>query len=90
VNYVFKVSPAWTDSYKSLTTEQKRMARAAFKTFKANPFDPSLRPHPIHSLSVAYRRTIYSVSISGKLRSVFYVSGNVVRSVDIGTHDIYG
>lgn len=61
----------------------------AFGIFKVNPFDPRLRPHKIHKLSAAYGKTMHSVSIAGDLRAVFYIEGNTVWSVDIGTHAIY-
>ena len=35
------------------------------------------------------RKTVFSVTIKGNLKAVFYVQGNTVVSFDIGTHDIY-
>ncbi|HWB59736.1 MAG TPA: hypothetical protein VG733_09595 [Chthoniobacteraceae bacterium] len=61
----------------------------AFKIFKENPFDPRLGTHKIHKLSAIYGKTIHSVCVENDLRSVFYVEGNRIVSVDIGTHDIY-
>jgi hypothetical protein len=89
VNYVYKTSPSFRDGYRDLTVEQKRLAKAAFKIFKENPFHPSLKPHKIHRLSAIYGKKIMSVCIAGDLRAVFYIEGNVVRSVAIGSHDIY-
>ena len=60
-----------------------------FPIFKANPFDPRLRAHKIHRLSAQYGRTIYAVDIAGDLRATFFVEGETVWSVSIGTHDIY-
>ncbi len=57
--------------------------------FKQNPFDPLLRSHKIHNLSARYKVTIYAVEIEGDLRSLFYLDGNTVWSVNIGTHAIY-
>jgi len=34
-------------------------------------------------------RRSYAVCIEGDLRAVFYVEGNIIWSVDIGTHAIY-
>jgi hypothetical protein len=48
-----------------------------------------LRTHKIHRLSAHYGRTIYAVDIEGDLRAVFYIEGNCVVTVDIGTHDLY-
>lgn len=32
---------------------------------------------------------VYSVVIEGDLRAAFYIQGDLVVSVDLGTHDIY-
>jgi mRNA-degrading endonuclease YafQ of YafQ-DinJ toxin-antitoxin module len=89
VSYVFKTAPAFRKALAKLEPAQKRSAKAAFKIFKENPFDPRLRTHKIHKLSAIYGKTIHSAWIEGDLRSVFYIDGDMVVSVDIGTHDIY-
>ncbi len=78
----------WTSFYR-LSPEQKESARSAWRIFKQDPFDPRLRTHKIQRLSVHYRRTIYAVEVEGDLRSLFYVEGDTVVSLVIGTHDIY-
>ena len=70
--------------------EQKDSVRRVWQVFKSDPFAPSLRVHKIHSLSALYRKAIHSVVIERDLRAVFYVDGNMVFTVDLGTHDIYG
>ena len=82
------VEPFWTSFYR-LGSAQKESARQAWDIFKLNPFDPRLRTHKIHRLSALYGRTIYAVDIEGDLRSTFYIDGDWVVSVDIGTHQIY-
>jgi hypothetical protein len=72
-----------------LPEQQQASAKAAFKTFKANPFDPRLRPHKINSLSAYYGKTVYAAVIEGDLRAVFYVENDVTFTVDIGSHAIY-
>ena len=57
--------------------------------FRANPFDVRLRSHKIHRLSARYGRTIYAAVIEGDLRAVFYIDGDIVVTVDIGSHSIY-
>jgi mRNA-degrading endonuclease YafQ of YafQ-DinJ toxin-antitoxin module len=89
VSYVFKTTPSFRKALAGLGPAQKQSAKAAFKTFKEDPFDPRLRTHKIHKLSSIYGKTIHSVWIEGDLRSVFYIEGNMVVSVDIGTHAIY-
>ena len=89
MKYRFRaVEPFWTQFYR-LSASQKDAARRAWKIFKENPFDPRLRPHKIHRLSAIYGRTIYAVDIEADLRSTFYVEGDLVVSIDIGTHEIY-
>ncbi|MGH8093340.1 MAG: hypothetical protein ACREIF_07705 [Chthoniobacterales bacterium] len=36
-----------------------------------------------------YGRTIFAVEVESDLRVVFYVEGDVVVTVDIGSHAIY-
>ena len=57
--------------------------------FKNDPFDPRLGTHRINSLSAHYQRTIYSVVLEGDLRAVFFLEGEMVMTIDVGTHDIY-
>ena len=72
-----------------MSEEQRRAGTLAFRIFKDNPFDPRLRAHKISRLSARYGRTIYAVEIAGDLRCAFFVEGETVWSVSIGTHDIY-
>jgi mRNA-degrading endonuclease RelE of RelBE toxin-antitoxin system len=89
VKYRFKTTPAFRKSLAKLDREQRQAARRAFLVFKADPFDPRLRTHKIHSLSARIGRTIYSVWVEADLRAVFYLEAGVVMSLDIGTHAIY-
>jgi len=89
VKYRFRSAKSFRRSLARLSPEERRLAAAAFKIFKQNPFDPRLRPHKIHKLSAAYGKTIHAVEIAGDLRAVFYVEGQTVWSVDIGDHRIY-
>jgi mRNA-degrading endonuclease YafQ of YafQ-DinJ toxin-antitoxin module len=57
--------------------------------FKENPYDPKLGTHRINSLSAQYKKTIQSVVVEGDLRIVFFAEGNLIKTVDIGTHSIY-
>ena len=78
----------WTSFYR-LTPAQKESARKAWKVFKEDPFAPQLRTHKILRLSAHYGRTVYAVEIEGDLRSTFYLDGETVVSLIIGTHDVY-
>lgn len=80
--------PFWTRFYR-LSAAQKESVRKAWAIFKVNPFDPRLGTHKIARLSAHYKRTIYAVDIEGDLRSTFYIEGDTVVSVDMGTHAIY-
>ncbi len=89
MNYRFKPTDQFWESFYDLTSSQKESMWRAWKIFKQNPFDPRLRTHKIHRLSAEYGRTIYAVDIKGDLRAVFYMEHNVVVTVDIGTHAVY-
>ena len=89
MNYRFKPTQRFWESFYGLTSSQKDSARRAWKIFKVNPFDPRLRPHKIHRLSARFGRTIHAVEIESDLRVVFYLDGDVVVTVDIGSHEIY-
>lgn len=89
MKYRFRTHPGFRRSLRKLPPGQKQSAKKAFAIFKANPFDPRLRPHKIHRLSAEYGVTVHAVCIEDDLRAVFYVEGNTVWSVDIGTHAIY-
>jgi hypothetical protein len=89
MNYRFRaVERFWTCFYR-LSSADKASARNAWKIFKDNPFDSRLGTHKIQRLSAYYGRTIYAVRIEGDLRSTFYLDGETVISLTIGTHDIY-
>jgi hypothetical protein len=45
--------------------------------------------HKIHKLSAQYGKTIYSVWIEDDLRAAFYIEGDIIWSVTIGSHAIY-
>ena len=79
MNYRFKPTDAFWESFYQLPPGQKDSTRRAWEIFKKNPFDSRLRPHKIHRLSAHYGRTIYAVD----------VEGDCVITVDIGTHAIY-
>ena len=89
MKYRFRATRAFWRSFGKLPDEQQRHARQAFLIFKENPFDPRLRTHRIHKLSARYNRTIYAAEIEGDLRAVFYIDGDVVVTVDIGSHAVY-
>ena len=78
----------WT-SFHRLSPAQKESARKVWLIFRENPFDARLQTHKIHRLSAVYGRTIYAVEIEGDLRSLFYLDGETVVSLIVGTHDIY-
>ena len=78
----------WTSFYR-LSPAQKESVRQAWRIFKEDPFDARLGTHKIQSLSAHYGRTIYAVEIEGNLRSTFYLDGDMVVSLVVGTHDIY-
>jgi hypothetical protein len=89
VKYRFRVAKPFHRALAKLTPDQYRAAIIAYKIFKQNPFDPRLRTHKIHRLSAQYGKTIYSVYVEADLRAAFYIEGDTVWSVAIGSHAIY-
>ena len=89
ITFIFRRTPQFRKAFDALRPEDQSAARDAFKIFKANPFDPRLRPHKINRLSALRRTTIWSITIKGDLRAVFSMNGNTIISEDIGSHDIY-
>lgn len=85
----FKAAPAFWKAFHKLGTEQKNAAREKFKIFRVDPFDQRLKTHKINKLSARFGKTVHSVTIEGNLRAAFYIEGDTVFTVDIGTHDIY-
>ena len=89
MSYRFRPTQNFWERFYNLPPHQKESVRRAWEIFKENPFDPRLRPHKIHRLSAHYGRTIHAVDIEGDLRAVFYVDGDCVVTLDVGSHDIY-
>jgi mRNA-degrading endonuclease YafQ of YafQ-DinJ toxin-antitoxin module len=89
MKYRFRATRAFWRSFGKLPAQQQRRAHEAFLIFKQNPFDPRVRSHKIQKLSARYARAIYAAEIEADLRVVFYIEGNTVVTVDIGSHDLY-
>ena len=89
MKYRFKPTQRFWESFYALSPNQKESTRRAWTIFKENPFDPRLRAHKIHRLSASFGRTIYAAEIEVNLRAVFYVEGDMVITVDIGSHGLY-
>ena len=89
MKYRFSASRTFWRNFSKLSIQQQQSTRNAFRIFKENPFDTRLRSHRIHKLSARYGRTIYSVEIEADLRAAFYVVGDLIVTVDIGSHSIY-
>lgn len=87
--YRYKAAPKFWRNFRKLTATQKQSVKAAWQIFKRNPFDPRLRAHKIHRLSAAYGKTVYAVEVERDLRVVFYAEGDIVFTLDVGTHDVY-
>jgi hypothetical protein len=89
MNYQFRATEQFWRSFYSLSSSQKESVRNAWEFFKTNPFHSSLGVHKINNLSARYKKTIYSAVIESDLRVVFFIEGNFVISLDVGTHDLY-
>jgi mRNA-degrading endonuclease YafQ of YafQ-DinJ toxin-antitoxin module len=89
MKYRFRATRAFWRSFEKLPAQQQSRVRETFAIFKQNPFDPRVRSHKIQKLSARYARAIYAAEIEADLRVVFYIEGNTVVTVDIGSHDLY-
>lgn len=88
MKYIFKKTSKFTRSFGALPLRQQELAREKFKVFRSDPWG-SLGAHRIARLSDRAKHTIYAVRLEGDLRVVFRLDGNVITSLDIGTHQIY-
>lgn len=52
MKYRFTAIDSFWEEFYALSPDQKESTRRAWAIFKANPFDPRLRPHKIHRLSL--------------------------------------
>jgi len=89
VSYEFRAVPEYWKNFYALPNRQKDLVREKWEKFKLNPFDPSLGTHTIYGLSARAKHTIYSVVIEGNLRVLFRIDGNMVTTLNVGTHDLY-
>ena len=87
--YRYEAVETFWASFYALSPDQKVLVRAAWKIFKIDPFDSRLRTHKIHRLSALRKATIWSAVIDGDIRVIFFINGNVVTTLDVGTHDVY-
>ena len=76
-------------AFDKLEPRKQDLAREKFKTFKEDPFHPSLGSHRINKLSAQWKKTIFSACLEGDLRVLFYLDGDQIISVGIGSHAIY-
>ena len=89
--YEFWRAKSFKNQFKKLPQAQQQAAKKTFKNiFILDPFDPRLGTHKINHLSARYKTTVWSATIAGDLKVVFFIEGNKVWSFGIGTHAIYG
>ena len=89
MNYRYKPTKKFWAQLRALPAAQQANARAKFRIFKDDPFDPRLRTHKIQHLSAIFKRTVHAVVIEGDLRAAYFIEVDTVVSFAIGTHDIY-
>jgi hypothetical protein len=89
MKFRFRATEEFWKRFHELPSSRKASVRRAWDIFKLDPFDLRLGAHKIHKLSALYGRTIYSIVIEADLRAVFFIDGDTVWTVDIGTHRIY-
>ena len=87
--YRFATTEQFWKQFYALQPAQMDRARAAWRIFKLDPFDPRLRTHKIHRLSAGLKRNVHAVVLEGDLRAAFFIEDGTVVSFAIGTHAIY-
>jgi Txe/YoeB family toxin of Txe-Axe toxin-antitoxin module len=85
----FKATANFWRKFYALPARQKQLVRDKWQIFKIDPFDPRLGTHKINSLSARMKKTVWSAVIDYDLRAVFVMDGDVVTTIDIGSHAIY-
>ena len=85
----FKATEKFWKNFHALPNDQKELVRKKWQIFKVDPFEPSLSTHQIRRLGALAKHTIYSVVIEGNLRVLFRIDGNIVTTLDVGTHALY-
>ena len=85
----YEATKAFWKQFDKLSPQQQEVARGKFKVFKKDPFASSLRPHKINRLSALIGKTVFAIDLEGDLRAAFYRDADVIKTVSIGTHDIY-
>jgi mRNA-degrading endonuclease YafQ of YafQ-DinJ toxin-antitoxin module len=89
VKYTFKATKTFWKNLAGLDSYQQEASLEAWAIFKNDPFDRRLRPHQIQKLSALAGHKILSVDVAANLRVIFRQDGDVITTLDIGTHDIY-
>jgi hypothetical protein len=89
VRYRYEATETFWRKFYALPSHQKESAREKWQIFKIDPFDLRLGTHKINSLSARMGKTVRAVEIEGDLRAVFVVDGDLVTTIDIGSHAIY-
>ncbi len=87
--FEFKKTPTFRKSFSRLSRRDRRAALKKFQIFKNDPWDRSLNTHKINRLSAIAKTAVWSVAIRADLRALFVKDGNVITSIDIGTHEVY-
>lgn len=77
--------PQFRKSFLRLPKNIQRKAKDRVKTFKANPFHPSLDAHKLHGKL----KEQWSFCVKGQYRILFVFDNSDVTFLDIGLHDIY-
>jgi len=81
-----RVTSLFEKHYRKLPQRVKEEAKTKERTFRENPFDPTLRTHKLHGPE----KEAYAFWISYSYRIKFiFLDEDSVLFLDIGTHDIY-
>ncbi len=89
MKYRFEATGKFWKNFYRLSSGQKRSVRKAWQKFKLDPFHSSLGTHEIRALSARAKHTIYRAVIEADPRALFRIDGDLVTTLDVGTHKLY-
>ncbi|OGJ59861.1 hypothetical protein A2881_01870 [Candidatus Peribacteria bacterium RIFCSPHIGHO2_01_FULL_55_13] len=77
--------PKFHKNWDALPKEAQIKARKTIEFFRADPFHPSLRLHPLRG----NLRKYWSISVDRKCRIILRIEGDIANFYSIGSHAIY-
>lgn len=79
-------SPSFLKAYRKLSFDVMQKMEAKEEMFLSDPFSIALKTHKLKGKMSG----LYAFSMDNKYRVVFeFIEPNIIRFLDVGTHDVY-